>query len=256
MGEIAYAVVAALVSGIAGSIPVLVRVIDVAVPLAVTVMFLSIVHYVFAPKRPPLRPVLAGALVSAVLLSLMGPVFTQVMRFNPNYGFAFGSLKAVFLLLVWVYSAFVAILVGLELAVNIQRRDALLVRDLLTLPTRLARTAGRLARHVQVREANEVIFREGEAGDTMYYLVAGAVELRRGGVVLREMKPGEYFGEMAMLLKAARTATATVTLADTKLIAISAANMEAVLRQNPQVVLSLLREMAQRLSVTDELVKN
>ena len=255
VGEIAYAVVAALVSGLAGSIPLLVRVVDVVVPVAVTVMFLTVVHYVFAPKRPRLRPVLAGALVSAALLALMGPVFTQIMRFNPNYGFAFGSLKAVFLLLVWVYSAFVVILVGVEIAVNIQRRDTLLVRDLLTLPARAARTTGRLARYVQAYEANQLIFREGETGDTMYYIVSGAVGLSRDGVALRELKPGEYFGEMAMLLKAVRTATAIATGADTKLVAISSANMDFVLRQNPQVVLSLLREMAQRLSLTNELVK-
>jgi CRP-like cAMP-binding protein len=69
------------------------------------------------------------------------------------------------------------------------------------------------------------------------------------------MKAGEYFGEMAMLLKAPRTATATVSEPDTKLVTISAANMDAVLRQNPAIVLSLLREMAERLSLTDDLVR-
>ena len=99
-----------------------------------------------------------------------------------------------------------------------------------------------------------MIFSEGDAGDSMFYIISGAVTLTRGSQVLRVMKPGEYFGEMAMLLKTTRTATAVVAEPDTQLVAISAANMDAVLRQNPKVVLALLEEMAQRLKITDEML--
>jgi membrane protein len=255
VGEIAYAVVAALIAHLAGKMPFVVRLTDVVVPLIITVVFLTIVHFIFAPKRLRLVPVLVGALVTAILLGLMGPLFMEIMRFNPDYGFAFGSLKAVFLLLVWVYSAFVVILLGIELTVNIQSREALLIRDLLTAPGRMAKKPDRLARHLTAYAPDEVLFREGEAGDVIYYVVSGSVTLSREGKPLRTMKAGEYFGEMAMLLKAPRTATATVSEPDTKLVTISAANMDAVLRQNPAIVLSLLREMAERLSLTDDLVR-
>ncbi len=255
VGEIAYAVVGALVAGIAGKIPFLVRLTDVVVPVVVTVIFLGIVHYVFAPKRPRWLPVLTGALVTACLLALMGPLFTTIMRFNPNYGFAFGSLKAVFLLLVWVYAAFVAILAGVEIGATIQRRDVLLVRELLAAPSKLARNVGRMARHVVALDLGQVLFREGESGDTMYYVVSGAVTLSRDTQTLRVMKTGEYFGEMAMLLRMPRSATAIVSDPDTRVLAISATNLQEVLNQNPQIVMALLREMAERLRLTDELIR-
>ncbi len=254
-GEIAYAVVGALVAGLAGKIPFLIRLTDVVAPVGVTVISLGIVHYVFAPKRPRLLPVLTGALVTACLLALMGPMFTTIMRFNPNYGLAFGSLKAVFLLLVWVYAAFVAILAGVEVSATIQRRDVLLVRELLATPSKLARNVRRMASHVETLESGRVIFTEGESGETMYYVVSGAVTLSRDHRTLRVMKTGEYFGEMAMLLQTPRSATAIVTDPDTKVLAISAANMQEVLHQNPQIVLALLREMAERLRLTDELLR-
>jgi membrane protein len=251
-GEIAYAVVGSLVAGVAGKIPVLVRMTDFIVPVVVAVVFLGIVHYVFAPKRPRLLPVLTGALVTAFLLALMGPLFTAIMRFNPNYGFAFGSLKAVFFLLVWVYAAFVAILAGVEVSATIQRRDVLLVRELLTAPEKRVRNVGRMERYLETLDFGRVIFTEGEGGDSMYYVVSGAVTLSRDNQTLRVMKTGEYFGEMAMLLSAPRSATATVSDPDTKILAISSANMQEVLDQNPQIVLSLLREMAERLRVTND----
>lgn len=251
VGEIAYAVVGAF---IAGKMPMMVRLVDMVVPLLVTIMFLSIIHYIFAPVRLRLNAVLVGGLVTAVLLGIMGPVFTAIMKFNPDYGYAFGSLKAVFLLLIWIYYSFVAILVGIEVSASIHWREALLVRELFASPGKRHHYAERLTRHTEGCEAGTVVFSEGDPGDSMFYIISGAVTLKRADRVLRVMKPGEYFGEMAMLLKTPRTATAVVTEPDTQLVGISAANMEAVLRQNPGVVLALLEEMAQRLKITDEML--
>lgn len=250
-GEIAYAVVGSV---IAGKMPLVLRMTDILVPIVVTMAFLSIIHYVFAPVRLRLMAVLTGSLVTALLLGLMGPFFTAIMKFNPDYGFAFGSLKAVFLLLIWIYYAFVAILIGLEVAACIHWREAILVRELFVSPEKRYRYAERLRQYRQGYEENHVIFNEGDPGDAMFYIVTGSVRLMRGTQVLRAMGEGEYFGEMAMLLKSNRSATAIVSEPGTQLVTISSANMDAMLRQNPAVILSILQEMAQRLKSTDALL--
>ena len=66
------------------------------------------------------------------------------------------------------------------------------------------------------------------------------------------MREGEYFGEMAMLLDAPRTMTATVAEPDTVLVTISQENFATVLRENPDIVFGILRELADRLRATDE----
>jgi len=251
IGEIAYAVVGAF---LAGKMPMVLRLTDILLPLAVVVSFLSIIYYIFTPVRLHFLAVLAGGAVTAILLGLMGPVFTAIMKFNPDYGFAFGSLKAVFLLLIWIYYAFVAFLLGIEVSASIHWREAILVRELFTSPEKRHRYAERLGRYKVGYDEGHVVFNEGDPGDSMYYIMSGSVTLKRGDQTLRLMKPGEYFGEMAMLLKAPRSATAVVAERDTELVTISSANMDAVLRQNPAVVLSLLEEMAQRLKTTDELL--
>jgi len=251
VGQLAYGMIAYRIEHLS----FVMRWLNVAVPLIVTVGFLLFVHYVFSPGRPGFVAVLTGCLVSAALLAVVNPAFSAIVRFDPNYGVAFGSLKAVFLLLVWVYTCFVVILVGAEVAAGINRREALLVHELLAGTEAPGyRHLARLARFLKVLEVGEVVCREGDPGDTMYYVVQGAVTLAKDGQVLRVMKAGMYFGEMAMLTKSPRTATGTVTEPGTQLIAITAANIEIVLRENPKVVLSLLREMADRLRRTNEMV--
>ena len=250
VGEVVYGVVTHRLA----ELSLLLRWLDVVVPMGVTVGFLVLIHFVFAPIRPSWGAVSAGCLVSAGLLAVLNPAFSAVVRFDPNYGVAFGSLKAVFLLLVWVYACFVVILIGVEVAAAINRREALMVHELLAgTPARRPRQLRRMARFIRAMQSGEVVFREGDSGDTMYYVVQGGVSLTRGGQSLRVMHGGEYFGEMAMLIRTPRSATATVTEPDTQLVAVTASNLETVLRENPQIVLALLREMAERLRRTNEI---
>ena len=102
----------------------------------------------------------------------------------------------------------------------------------------------------------EALFREGEEGNEMFYVAAGSVSLTKGDRVLRVMGKGDYFGEMSMLTGAARTATATASAPGTRVVAISQDNFDTILRENPAIVRSILKEMAMRLQKTSELVKS
>jgi hypothetical protein len=53
------------------------------------------------------------------------------------------------------------------------------------------------------------IVREGEFGDCMYLVVEGEVRVTREGKFVKQFRPGEFFGEMAVLDGETRSATAT-----------------------------------------------
>jgi CRP-like cAMP-binding protein len=86
----------------------------------------------------------------------------------------------------------------------------------------------------------------------MYYILSGAVAIIKDGKILRVMNEGEYFGEVAVLLDAPRTATTTVIEPGTRLVSISHDNFETLLRENHLIVLAILKEMCSRLKTSEE----
>jgi len=104
----------------------------------------------------------------------------------------------------------------------------------------------RLLRIIQVRQfiANQYVFREGEPGDKMYVLVSGLVEIRqtRDGQekTLVQMKPGDCFGEMAIIDSRPRSADAYV-VATCMVIEVKA---ETIHQNDDWIALKLVRQLA------------
>jgi len=53
----------------------------------------------------------------------------------------------------------------------------------------------------------ETVIREGDEGDSFHVIVNGTAAVERGGRFIRELSPGDGFGEIALLRTTARTAT-------------------------------------------------
>lgn len=100
------------------------------------------------------------------------------------------------------------------------------------------------------------VFREGDRGDELYFILAGKIKLGRTAVDGREnllaiLGPGDLFGEMALFDPAARNATATA-VSETRLVALKHDDLRTAIETRPEVSTQLLRALAQRLRRTDE----
>jgi membrane protein len=217
-------------------------------PFFIALIALFFFYFFFVPIKLKWLHLLIGSLLTVSLWSLIRPAFSLVLQINPNYGFAFGSLKTIFFLVIWVYYSFAVMLAGAEVMANMKRKEALLFRGLF-----FNHKAGRKIpnKYVKVFEVGEVVFKEGEVGREMYYILSGAATINKEGKVLKVIGEGDYFGEIAMLLNTPRTATITVVEPDTRLVCISQDNFEILLRENPSIVLAILKEMSARLKETD-----
>ncbi len=114
------------------------------------------------------------------------------------------------------------------------------------------------ARFGRQYQAGEVLFKEGEPGDRMFVIQAGAVKITKAmageSKVLAVLGPGEFLGEMAILNGKPRTATATVVEA-ARCLLIDARTLEAMVAKNAEIALRLIKKLARRLDSADTLIE-
>ncbi len=226
---------------------------DILASFIVTSICMVTVYVVFTPAKLKTRHIITVSVITAILLVVMKSLFTRFLSFNPDYGVAFGSMKIFFIMIIWVYYCFLVILFGAEIIVNIEKREVLLLKKLFL----GAEHAGGIPekfinRYIKVYNKGDVVFSEEENGDAMFFVMSGIVNISRKNKVIRTMKTGDYFGEMSMLLDAPRTATVRVLEHHTRLVVISRENFETILRESPEIVIAILKEMALRLKSTNE----
>jgi CRP-like cAMP-binding protein len=95
-----------------------------------------------------------------------------------------------------------------------------------------------------------VLFRQDEPGDTMYVLIAGAIELTLNGKHLATLEPGEMFGEMALTDAHPRSATATAR-GTTRVVPIDQKRFMYLVQNTPYFAIEVMHSMAERLRMMD-----
>jgi len=96
--------------------------------------------------------------------------------------------------------------------------------------------------------AGQFVFREGEAGQAMFIVESGAIELliaARGAEPVAVLGPGEFFGEMAMLTDLPRFTSARAR-GTARLLRIERTELSDLLRQNAAIGECMLRMLSAR----------
>lgn len=99
--------------------------------------------------------------------------------------------------------------------------------------------------------AGTQLFAEGEAGDIMYVLLAGSLELTLHGQRIAQVAEGEIIGEMALLGTEVRSATA-VAQSDCQLVPIDTHAFKLLIQHMPEFALHVMNVLATRLQRVDE----
>lgn len=96
----------------------------------------------------------------------------------------------------------------------------------------------------------DVIFDEGDEGSHLYVIQSGQVEISRQGPggkrVLARLGPGEFFGEMSVVLGEPRTAQAS-SFGASELLELDGATLEAMCIEQPEIAIRLIQRLATRL---------
>ncbi|MFQ6021991.1 MAG: Crp/Fnr family transcriptional regulator [Acidiferrobacterales bacterium] len=107
---------------------------------------------------------------------------------------------------------------------------------------------------------NSVIINEGDHTNALYVILTGKVKIfltdeNQKEVIIDIQRPGDYFGELALLDEAPRSASVRTTENSTFLI-ISKSQFKNCLVKHPEIAINLIKELSQRLRATTENVKS
>ena len=112
---------------------------------------------------------------------------------------------------------------------------------------------------VKVSKGN-TLFKEGDAGDRLYVVVAGKLKLGTTSSDGREnllsiLGPGDMVGELSLFDLKPRASTATA-VTDARLFSLGNDDLHELLRVRPEVSFYLLQSLAQRFRRVSEIVED
>ena len=108
---------------------------------------------------------------------------------------------------------------------------------------------GMLTEEVDV-PAGKVLIRQGDSGDDLMVVVSGQVGVERNGARINQLGPGDFFGEIALIVRGPRTATVTAE-APTTLLVVNHREFHALMEEFPEVASEVLLTLAHRVRLLE-----
>jgi CRP-like cAMP-binding protein len=98
--------------------------------------------------------------------------------------------------------------------------------------------------------ADAPVFSSGDHGDAMYVITQGEVKVEVGGR-FHVLRPGDFFGEMALLAPGPRMAT-VIAAGDLETVRIPAEAFQRFLLDNPAVAVAMMKQLVIRLREVEQ----
>lgn len=103
--------------------------------------------------------------------------------------------------------------------------------------------------HERRFEAGEIVFDVAEPAGFLYVIQSGTIDLVRPGAdrprAVARLGPGDLFGEMGVLVGAARTVRA-VAVTDARLLELDRGTFEGMCLERPEIALGIIQRLAAR----------
>lgn len=108
-----------------------------------------------------------------------------------------------------------------------------------------------LKQHSKTLDVGTVLFREGDVTDKIWVINEGCIQLSKCvanmDVVIEELGPGDFCGELSLLTAAPQTVSAVVA-STARLLIVESRQFERFLRVNDELAMRMLKKMAGRLN--------
>lgn len=218
--------------------------------LTLTTLLIAGFYRTFCPINVHWRHLLLSALLTASLWMLMRPAFGLFLSVNKNFGAVFGSMKAMFVSISWLYLNFAVFLLGIELMVTLRQKDVLLLKGLFDdIPNQQHYLQALMQTYGKTYSQGEHVFKEGDASHHYYMVVDGTLHLNQrqsdgNEKTLRILQYGDFFGDITLFSSKPVSASALVVSPQASVIEMETEVMENLLLEDPKIAVRLLKQLS------------
>jgi CRP-like cAMP-binding protein len=104
----------------------------------------------------------------------------------------------------------------------------------------------KVADEIDLNEGKEMT-REGATGREFFVILEGSADVRRRGRKINSLKPGDFFGEIALVTSVPRTATVAAT-SPVRALVVTDREFRHLLDESPDIKTRVMEAMAARLA--------
>jgi CRP-like cAMP-binding protein len=104
----------------------------------------------------------------------------------------------------------------------------------------------KVADEIDLREGKEMT-REGTPGREFFVILEGSADVRKRGRKINSLKPGDFFGEIALVTSVPRTATVAAT-SPVRALVVTDREFRHLLEESPDIKTRVMQAMAARLA--------
>jgi CRP-like cAMP-binding protein len=95
--------------------------------------------------------------------------------------------------------------------------------------------------------AGQVLVHAGDPGSGLFVILEGTAVVEARGEIMIEVGPGEFVGELALLIPEATRSARVRAKSDVRCLAIFAGDFDQLLQEEPRIAVAMLPVLAERL---------
>jgi len=217
--------------------------------LILLVLVVMIFFNFYFPIKIKKKYLIMGAMLTSLSWYFLSYFFDFFINASSFYGTFFGGMRGLFISLIWLYLNTAALLMGAEVIAALHKKEILLLKELFVIK--------HIHRHPIINDLmqlfgkkykkDKVIFKEGDHDQRVFFIIEGEINIIKKGGGIETHNAGSYFGELSLLNKIPRVASAEVSSDWARVIIISDIQMRNILAEDHNVVMYFLSNLARKI---------
>ena len=220
--------------------------------LILLILVVTIFFNLYFPIKIKKKHLIIGAVLTSLSWYSLSYFFDFFINASSFYGTFFGGMRGLFISLIWLYLNTASLLLGAELIAALHKKEILLLKQLFIIKHihryPVINDLMKLFGHKYKK--NKVLFNEGDHDQRLFFVIEGEISITKKGKGLEAINSGNYFGELSLLNKIPRVASAEVVSDWARIIIISETQMRKILAEDHQVAIYFLSNMARKLQLS------